>query len=83
MYTSLAGIYRNGHVELMEQPQAMKEDTQVIVTFLNDDEIDLRVHGIDEEQAAELRGRLASFAKDWNAPEMSIYDNYDEAKSAR
>lgn len=66
----------------MEQPQEMKEDTQVIVTFLNDDEIDLRAHGINEEQTAELRARLAAFAEAWNAPEMNIYDNYDEAKSA-
>ena len=61
----------------------MKEDTQVIVTFLNENEVDLRAHGIDEEQAAELGVCLASFAEDWNSPEMDIYDNYDAAKSAR
>lgn len=83
MYTSLAGVYRNGIVELQERPEHIKEETKVIVTFLNENEIDLRAHGIDAEQAAELRARLASFAADWNAPEMDIYDNYDAAKSAR
>jgi len=60
----------------------MKEDTQVIITFLSNNEVDLREHGIGEEQAAELRARLAPFAEDWNSPEMDIYDNYDSAKSA-
>ena len=83
MYTSIAGIYRNGRVELLERPHHLKEELQVIVTFLNEGEIDLRAHGIDEEQAAELRACLAPFAEDWNSPEMDIYDNYDAARSAR
>ena len=28
-----------------------------------------------------MRARLASFAKDWESPEMSVYDNYDAAKA--
>ena len=43
--------------------------------------IDLRERGIDEAQAAEMRARLASFAEDWESPEMNIYDNYDEEKA--
>ncbi|MBC8492995.1 MAG: hypothetical protein H8D43_04340 [Chloroflexi bacterium] len=43
--------------------------------------IDLRTRGMNEEQAAELRARLATFAEDWDSPEMSIYDNYDAAKA--
>ena len=43
--------------------------------------IDLRERGIDEAQAAEMRARLASFAEDWESPEMDIYDNYDEEKA--
>jgi division protein CdvB (Snf7/Vps24/ESCRT-III family) len=39
--------------------------------------IDLQAHGIDEQQAAELRSRLDSFAEEWNSPEMDIYDDYD------
>ncbi len=43
--------------------------------------IDLRERGIDEAQAAEMRARLASFAEDWESPEVSVYDNYDEEKA--
>ena len=43
--------------------------------------IDLQEGGIDKAQAANLRERLATFAEDWESPEMSIYDNYDAAKS--
>ena len=87
MYTSIAGVYRNGHIELLERPQHLKEEVQVIVTFLDEakdsGEIDLRAHGINAEQADELRSRLAPFAEDWNSPEMDIYDNYDAARIAR
>jgi len=43
--------------------------------------IDLRDRGIDEAQAAEMRARLASFAEDWESPDMDAYDNYDEEKA--
>ena len=43
--------------------------------------IDLQKRGIDKTRAADLRERLATFAEDWESPEMSIYDNYDVAKS--
>ena len=43
--------------------------------------IDLRERGIDAAQAAEIRARLASFAEDWESPEMDVYDNYDEEKA--
>jgi hypothetical protein len=82
MFTSVAGIYRDGHVELTEQPENVKEETQVIVTFLQQGDIDLRAYGIDREQAAELRARLLPFADEWNTPEMDTYDNYDAAHSS-
>lgn len=40
-------------------------------------EINLASQGINQEEAAILRASLATFADDWNSPEMSIYDNYD------
>ena len=43
--------------------------------------VDLQKRGIDKAQASDLRERLAIFAEDWESPEMSIYDNYDVAKS--
>ena len=36
--------------------------------------VDLHERGITELQAADLRGRLKSFAEDWERPEASIYD---------
>ncbi len=79
---SVQGIYRHGKIELIEQPTDVREETYVIVTFLERGFIDLRERGIDEEQAAELRGAFAAFVEDWDSPEMSIYDNYDAVKAA-
>jgi hypothetical protein len=82
MLTSVKGVYRSGRVELAERPAHVRDETQVIVTFVGTSEIDLRTRGISEGEAAELRDRLASFAEDWNSPEMEIYDDYDSAKAA-
>jgi len=81
MLISVPGVYRNGKIELIEQPSNIRDETHVIVTFLEPGFIDLRTRGIDEVQAAELRARLATFAEDWDSPEMSIYDNYDAVKA--
>lgn len=81
MLVSVQGVYRHGKVELIEQPSMMRDETRVVVTFLDSGLIDLRTRGIDEKQAAEWRARLATFAEDWDSPEMSIYDNYDAAKA--
>ena len=42
---------------------------------------DLQDCGIDEAVAAEIWARLASLAEDWDRPEVSVYDSYDEAKA--
>ena len=81
MLTSVEGLYRNGEIELMEVPTDVRRETRVIVTFLKPGLIDLRARGIDEAHAADLRGRLATFAEDWDSPEMDIYDDYDAAKA--
>ncbi|MCZ7569433.1 MAG: hypothetical protein M5U01_12750 [Ardenticatenaceae bacterium] len=81
MLISVQGVYRHGKIELTEQPSNIRDETRVIVTFLESGLIDLRMRGIDEEQAAELRAHLSAFAEDWDSPEMSIYDNYDAAKA--
>lgn len=80
MLTTVEGIYRNGQVELMESPNNLIEGTRVIVTFLETKTIDLASQGIDKSQAELLRTSLATFAEDWNSPEMSIYDDYDAVK---
>lgn len=77
MLTTLQGVYRKGKIVLNNNPSNIPDETPVIVTFLGAEGIDLRMRGINEEQAGELRAQLASFAEEWDSPEMSIYDNYD------
>jgi hypothetical protein len=81
MPTTVEGVYRGGKIELAEQPRGVREETRVIVTFLEPGSIDLQERGIDEAQAAELRARLTPFAEDWDSPEMDLYDDYDAAKA--
>ena len=74
MVKSVEGVYRNGKVELME-PIAEAEGSRVIVTWFQlAGSVDLRERGINETQAADLRRRLATFALDWDSPEMNAYD---------
>ena len=80
MLTTIEGVYRDGRVELKSLPSDVAEEAKVIVTFIDAD-VDLTAHGIDRSIAEILRNNLATFADDWNSPEMSIYDNYDAAKS--
>lgn len=80
MFKTIEGIYRDGKVELAEKPGDIPESSRVIVTFLEPHLIDLHGRGIDREQATGLRARLATFAEEWESPEMDIYDDYDAAK---
>jgi len=79
MLTSLHGIYRKGKIEIERPPRDIQDETPVIVTFLTEGKIDLRERGLDKKQAKLLRAQLAPFAEDWDAPEMSVYDNYNAA----
>ncbi len=81
MLKSVEGIYRDGKIELSDLPKDVRDDTRVIVTFLETNHVDLRERGIDAAQAAELRAQLGTFAEDWNSPEMVAYDDYDAAKA--
>ena len=76
MLTTLQGVYRKGKIVLKNNPSDIPDETPVIVTFLGVEGIDLRARGISEEQASALRMQLASFAEEWDSPEMSAYDNY-------
>ena len=74
MVKSVEGIYRNGKVEVAE-PLPAAEGSRVIVTYvLPAGAVDLRERGLNESQAADLRRRLASFAEDWDRPDMAAYD---------
>ena len=77
MLTTVQGVYRKGKVVLKDNPSNIPDETPVIVTFLGGVRIDLRAHGINEEQAGVLRAQLASFAEEWDSPEMSVYDDYE------
>jgi DNA-binding GntR family transcriptional regulator len=81
MVKSVEGVYRNGKIELTELPGEVRDDTRVIVTFLETSAVNLQARGIDEAQAAELRAQLVSFAEEWDSPDMALYDNYDVAKA--
>jgi hypothetical protein len=81
MLKSVAGVYRNGKIELAEIPSHVPDETTVIVTVLESPSLDLRARGIEEAQAADLRARLRTFVEDWESSEMAIYDDYDTAKA--
>jgi hypothetical protein len=81
MFISVEGVYRNGKVELREAPSHVSEESSVIVTFIAPRRIDLPARGIDKAHAADLRARLATFAEEWDSPEMDVYDDYDAAKA--
>jgi len=82
MLKTVEGIFRDGKIELAEVPANVGDDTPVIVTFLPAARyIELESRGIGRSRALELRERLASFADEWDSPEMDVYDRYDEAKS--
>jgi hypothetical protein len=82
MLTRVEGTYRNGRIELAQLPANVPEETRAIVIFIEPEEegVDLGNYGIDETQAESLRANLATFAEDWNSPEMRIYDDYDAAR---
>jgi hypothetical protein len=75
MLKTVEGVYREGKIELLE-PVPEGTTGRVIVTFVSasDTIIDLAERGINHEQAADLRKRLAAFAEDWQRPEMDAYD---------
>ena len=81
MFRSVQGIYRNGEIQLAEQPDDLRGEVPVIVTFLEPGTVDLRQYGIDRVSARQLRERLAPFAEDWDSPEMDIYDHYESARA--
>jgi len=70
---TVKGTYKDGKVELSERPAEITQ-SPVLVTFLESKDVDLASRGIGEQQAAELRTRLKTFAEDWERPEASIYD---------
>jgi hypothetical protein len=81
MFRTVEGICRNGDVHPEETPDGARKGMRVLVTFLTPMPVDLAERGIDAAGAAELRARLATFAEEWDSPEMDIYDDYDAART--
>jgi hypothetical protein len=77
MLTTVPGTYREGRVTLSEKPRGVRADTRVLVTFLEPNLVDLKHRGIAPAQAADLRLRLATFAQDWDSPDMDVYIDCD------
>ena len=46
----------------------------IVSSALSDGPVQLGEREIDECQAGDLRNRLATFAQDWDAPDMNVYD---------
>ena len=56
MLKSIEGVFRGGKIELLE-PAPQVEESRVLVTFFPSGKgMRLKDHGIDEAQAANLRG---------------------------
>jgi len=75
MIQSVEGIFRNGKIELLETPQVVG-DARVIVTFLSSSAVQEGDPVCTPEEEAELRGKLAAWEADWNAPGMEAYNDY-------
>jgi hypothetical protein len=60
--------------KLQDELDSIVGARDALVNFMETKGVDLRAHGIDRAQAAKLRGRLKTFAADWERPEADIYD---------
>ena len=76
MTAMVAGVYKAGKVELLEEPHNIAE-ARVIVTFLPVVAGPEGGPSFTPEEVADLRGKLAAWEDDWNAPGMEAYDDYE------
>jgi hypothetical protein len=76
MIQTVEGIFRNGKVELLENPSNVHE-ARVIVTFLPASMGPEGGPSFTPEEVEDLRGKLAAWEEDWNAPGMEAYDDYE------
>ncbi len=76
MIQAIEGIFRNGRIELSHAPENT-DDARVIVTFLPEPSTLANDPKFTAEEAADLRGKLAAWEEDWNAPGMEAYDDYE------
>ena len=72
MLKTVEGILREGKIELREIPEGL-DRAKVLVTFLDSSALG-QGPSLTPNEAAELRGRLAAWEEDWQAPGMEAYD---------
>ena len=73
MLTTISGTYENGVVSLDERP-TLTAPAKVIVTFLGEPVAPAAKPILSKPEVSELRGKLAAWEGDWNAPGMEAYD---------
>ena len=73
MLKTVPGTFKSGVVELAEHDPNLPEGP-VLVTFLAPNATDQGAPSLTPEQVADLRGKLAAWDEDWNAPGMEAYD---------
>ena len=74
MTTVIEAVFENGVFRPLVEADFKENHRYKVI-------VDLAASGIDQQQTAELRARLQMFAEDWESEEMSVYDDYDAAKS--
>lgn len=83
MPTVIDAVYENGVLRPLVMTD-LKEHRRYRLVLEEADvsgETDLTAQGISQEQAVELRAGMQPFTEDWESEEMSVYDDYDTAKS--
>jgi hypothetical protein len=73
MLRTIHGTFKSGVVELGESAVGLPEGP-VLVTFLEPGRREPGAPSLSAEQVADLRGKLAAWEEDWNAPGMELYD---------
>lgn len=76
MIQTVEVVFHNGKVELLEEPDNI-EEARVIVTFLPPALGPEGGPSFTPAEVADLRGKLAAWEQDWNAPGMEAYDDYE------
>ncbi|MCW5556692.1 MAG: hypothetical protein KIT22_02425, partial [Verrucomicrobiae bacterium] len=73
MFKTIPGTFKAGTVQLAESAAGLPEGP-VLVTFLEPSAAPSHAPSLTPEQMAGLRGKLAAWEEDWNAPGMEAYD---------
>jgi hypothetical protein len=73
MLKTIRGTFKSGAVELVESAAGLPEGP-VLVTFLEANSNEADAPALTTAQVADLRGKLAAWEADWNAPGMEAYD---------